>query len=153
MTINKIKGNNFGPNKSERSSSASQSPESGKAKASGAAGSTRDAANVSLSGSKFENELSFAKNILGNVRQDSLASLKKIKQKINAGAYNTEAVHKEISTFVEKDLTSLKSLFVKPAKSASTSSLITAERKDYLLENPEVTKKVADEIARQLKGL
>lgn len=157
MTINKIKGNNYGPKKSERSDAVSKSSDSkkgsGASKAGAAAGKGKDATNVSLSGSKFESELSFAKNILGNARKNSLVSLKKIKQKINAGEYNTEAVHKEISSFISNDISSLENLFSQSVKSKSTSSVITAERKQHLLENPEVTQKIADQIARQLKNL
>lgn len=156
MTINKVKGNNYGPNKPEKSNSVSKSSDAARSNntsKSQAAGSPKNAATLSLSGSKFESELSFAKNILSNARQDSLASLKKIKQKINSGAYNNEAVHKEISSFIQSDLSSLEGLLSKPAEShAPSSPVLTAERREHLLENPEVTKKIADQIARQLKN-
>ena len=155
MNIDHIKGKNYSPNKSRkadessgvnRSESGSKSPESKSNK-------VASSDNLSLSGSIFENEVAFTKKILSNSRSDSLERLRKIKQKINSGAYNNEAVHEKISTLVSRDLTSLQSILSGPEESGDASSTISENHKQRLLENPEVTKKVADRIAQVLRNL
>jgi len=155
MNIEQIKGNKYIPaGKSPKSKSSSKTNQSGKGsdarKTSIRTG--KSATNLSLSESKFKNEVAFTKQVLSNTRQKSLDSLKKIKQKINSGAYNNKKIHQEISSLVKNDLSTLQSIFSHSSVKKS-SVTISEKRKKHLLNNPDVTKKISNRVLKDLQNL
>ncbi|HYW36327.1 MAG TPA: hypothetical protein VE868_13035 [Balneolaceae bacterium] len=155
MNIEQIKGNKYIPaGKSPKSKSSSKTNRSGKGsdarKTSNRTG--KSATNLSLSESKFKNEVAFTKQVLSNTRQKSLDSLKKIKQKINSGAYNNKKIHQEISSLVKNDLSTLQSIFSHSSVKKS-SVTISEKRKKHLLNNPDVTKKISNRVLKDLQNL
>lgn len=108
---------------------------------------------VSLSQSSFDNELHFAKNLFDKLHKDSFSTLRQVKKKIARGEYNTEKVHQEISKGIENDLTTLKDLLKPEISDNSGKKKLSAEYRNYLIENPKVIKKVADSISEDLKKI
>ncbi len=156
MNIDNIKSNSYSNKKTGKSDSSAKTGKansrSGDAQ-SKSGGLPKNAANLSLSGSEFKSEVAFTKKVLANSRNESLASLPKIKQKINAGVYNSDKIAKEISLNIANDLTSLPSSSSESADKASAGAEITGDHKKRLLEDPQVTKKVADKIADVLRNI
>jgi len=152
MSIEQINGSNYS---SKSSKSGSSSPVD--AKKSGAesskSGAVRPSDSLSLSGSKFESEIALTKKILDNTRQDSFAALKEIRKKIDAGAYENEAVQQKISALVDEDISLLHNINSKSTDDAEGEVAITAEHTEQLLQNPQITEKVAEAIAKNLQNI
>lgn len=128
MNIEQIKGNSYIPQKSGKSGSASKTNSAkSQPKSADAGGSGQNATNVSLSKTNFDNEVAFAKDVLGNLRQDSLDSLKNIKQKVDNEAYNSKEVHQEIGSLVKNDLSTLKHILSHSPDSGDSSSATSGD--------------------------
>jgi anti-sigma28 factor (negative regulator of flagellin synthesis) len=154
MNIEQIKGNRYTPLKAGKGDSSSKANEAkSHSKSAGSSGKNQNATNVSLSDSIFDGEISFAKNALSNIRHNSLNSLKEIKQKIDEGAYDSEKVHQEISSLVEKDLPNLTNIFPHSTDAGNAPPTISGDHKKRLLQNPEVLKKVSENIAKELQHI
>lgn len=155
MSIDQIKGNNYSsrPAKSNSSAKANNANKSDVNAPKDASNNTKQADSLFLSGSKFANEVEFTKNLLRNTRKDSLASLKAVKKKIDAGAYDNEAVHKEIGALIDEELSMLQHILNQPPEENDTGSTISTEHKERLLQNPKVTQKIAEEIAKYLQNI
>lgn len=154
MTIDQINGSGFTPHKPGKGDSASKANE-GKSSpaAKGTSGQHSDVANLSLSDSIFDNEIEFTRNALSNIRHESIDSLKNIKQKIDAGAYNSDEVHREMSSAIEKELPNLTNIFSHSSNAGNAPATISDYHKERLLNDPDVIKKVSETIVQDLQGL
>jgi hypothetical protein len=156
MNIDQLKGNSYNPKRTGKNDSSAKTEKansrSGNAQ-SKSGGLPKNAANLSLSGSEFKNEVAFTKKVLANSRKESLASLPKIKQNISAGVYNSEKITKEISANIADELSSLPTIPSEATDKASSETEITEDHKKRLLDDPQVTKAVADKIANVLKNI
>ncbi len=155
MSIDQIKGNSYSsrPAKSNSSAKANNANKCDVNAPKEASNNINRADSLSLSGTKFTDEVEFTKNLLHNTGKDSLRPLKAIKQKIDAGAYDSEAVRKEIGAHINEELSMLQHILNPPAEENETDSTISTEHKEQLLQNPEVTQKVAEGIIKSLSDI
>jgi hypothetical protein len=153
MNIEQIKGNRYTPQKAGKSSSSSKTNRAESHSEAANSNDTQKAANLSLSGTQFDSEISLAKRVLNNVQQESLDSLKNIKQKINEGAYNSEDVHRKMSALIENDLATLTHSLPHTSDAGEVSPTLSDEHRKRLLEDPDVLKKVSTNIAKDLEQL
>jgi len=107
---------------------------------------------VNLSGLKFASEIDFARTTLDKLKAENLSSLKKVKQKIDQGAYTNDKVHDQISTIVKDDLTSL-SILLDENSTGNSSENISAEQKDFLLNNNKVLEEITSKIFNDLNKI
>lgn len=156
MNINQIQNGNYSE-KDIKKSDKSRSASSEKARSADAASSKEvQSDRFTPSGTKMSNEFDLATSELKKLRNKSFDSLREIKNKIDSGAYNKEEVHQKIGKLVEKDLTSIDQILSKMPGSEGVDSdkkTLSPEYKEYLIENPEVVEKVADQVAGDLKKL
>jgi predicted phage-related endonuclease len=154
MNIEQIKGNRYIPQKVGKSNSASEADQTkSRSKTGNAAGNAQGAINVSLSESKFDDETAFAKKLLADNRKESLDSLKKIKQKIENGAYNKKEIHQKISTLIKNDISTLTHIFPHSSDDENVSPKLSDGYKKQLLENPDMVKKVSKNIAKDIEHI
>lgn len=153
MNIEHIKGNRYSAQKSGKGHPVSKtnSPKSHSKSVDGGEIS-RDATKVSLSATEFDNEIAFSKSVLGKIQQKSLDSLKNIKQNIKEGAYDSEQVHREISTLIKNDLSTLTHLFPHTSDTGDART-ISEDYKNKLLENSDVADKISNNILNDLRKI
>jgi hypothetical protein len=156
MNINQINSGNFSEKDIKKSQkSRTSGPEKGDT-VNKASSKEVPADRFTPSGTKMSNEYDLAASELAKLRDASFASLRNIKKKIEAGAYDNQEVHKKISALVEKDLNSLDQILSKMPGSEGVDTekkTLAPEYKKYLIENPRVIQKVADQVAADLKKL
>ncbi len=154
MTIKHIKGNSYTPRQTGKSESASKINKTKEhSKTTDSANASKSATQLSLSDSKFDNEVTFAKNVLCNIRRGSLDSLKKIKQNIDSGTYDNESVQNEVSSLIKNDIFALQHILSHPSGDKNDAPTISDDHKKRLLENTEVVKMVSDRVSEDLKHL
>jgi anti-sigma28 factor (negative regulator of flagellin synthesis) len=153
MNIEQIKENRYTPQKTKRGASSSKTDRTESRSRASGTGSTQRATNLSLSGSQFDSEITFAKEMFSNIQQESLDSLKEIKQKINDGAYNSEEVHRKMSPLIKNDLSTLTHILLHSSDTRNTPPALSDEHKKRLLEGPDVIKKVSENIAKDIENL
>ncbi|SMO59612.1 hypothetical protein [Fodinibius sediminis] len=156
MTINKINGNNIPEKnigKSRQSGGAKESAFEGAPKAGAHRRSISD--KFTLSEIDFKGDAAFAKKELEKLDNRSFEALRKIKARIERGEYNSSEVHKKIGALVEQDLNAIEHVLATPSEAgtaAEETSLSEGYRR-YLIENPKVISRVAEQIAADLKRL
>jgi hypothetical protein len=153
MNIEHIKGNRYTPQKTEKGAPSSKMNRTKSGSKASGISNIQKAANLSLSGSQFDSEITFAKKALSNVQQESLDSLKEIKQKMNDGAYNSEEVHRKMSLLIKNDLSTLTHIFPHSSDTRNAPPALSDEHKKRLLEDPDVIKKISENIAKDIEHL
>lgn len=146
---NELSNNSLGKtNKSSKPDRTSSTGKSEAKKSNPAKGDT-----VNLSGLKHASEIDFARTSLDKLNAEKHNSLKKIKQKINQGAYvNNKDVQSQVGSGVETDLKSLASLLDERSAGSSSHS-ISAEQKDFLLNNDKVIDKITGKLIDDLNKI
>lgn len=156
MTINQINSGNFSEKDIKKSQkSRTTGPENPRSADADAPKQTRTD-RFSPSGTKMSSDFDLAATELQKLRENSFSSLSDVKQKIKEGAYDTEEVHQKIGSLVKKDLDSIEQMLSKMPGSEGVDSnkkSLSPEYKEYLIENPKVVEKVADQVAADLKKL
>lgn len=157
MTIDKINSGNFTEkdlNKSKKSDKAHSADNSGKADNTSSAEAKKD--RFSPSGTKMSSDFDLATAELEKLRDSSFGSLKEVKKKIQEGAYDKKEVHQKIGSLVEKDLKSVEQMLSKMPGTEEVDAdkkSFSAEYQQYLIENPKVVEKVAQQVAADLQRL
>lgn len=153
MTIQNINNNNYPDKSVNKSDKSNASKQAGKGNhTAGAQGSDATASDsLNLSKTEFSSEVELAHSILKKQNSGNFGRLKKIKQQINQGTFDTEEVHSEIASMIENDILSL-SNDIEPVTDSDGLSL-TPEYREFLTENEAVREKVADKVARDLRKI
>lgn len=99
---------------------------------------------ISLSNSDIKTEKAFALNVLDKLTSTDASKLNEIKAKIASGAYGSDDVTSEVSALVSKDLSSIES---------NSPARISEEKKDFLLNDPEVLDTVSKRIGDDLNSI
>ena len=126
---------------------------------SAASSSKRSAAvdRVEISGKEFTDSVEFARNVYRTENAQRVEKLQNIRKKMNAGFYESEAVVDKLSSKLTGQLRSLEASLIVPESSASTekaeAKTFTDQEMTRLANDPDVTKSVADRIARDLDSL
>jgi len=109
---------------------------------------------LSLSEASKITEQELALRAYDKLKSDSFSRLGEIKSKIDAGAYNASEVHSNVSEGVHKQLHALeKSLEADTNIQDLQIEKLTPEKKQFLLEDPQVQRTVSEEIAKSITKL
>jgi len=88
------------------------------------------------------------------LKTDSFSKLGEIKSKIDAGAYNASEVHSNVRKGIHQQLQALeKSLEGDTISEDPKIEQLTSEKKQFLLEDPQVQRAVSEEIAKSISKL
>jgi anti-sigma28 factor (negative regulator of flagellin synthesis) len=99
---------------------------------------------VSLSNARPDSAKAVGLNELNKLNAASAEKLNAIKAKIVDGSYDSEEVLSKVSRAIADDLQTVP---------ASENSQLSEERKDFLLNDPDVQQTVANKISQELKKL
>lgn len=134
--------------KSEKTTNAEKSSDAGKA-------TSVKSDKFEISGTKFADDIAFAKSILSKIDEKQLNSLKQIRKNIDQGVYDTQKVQDEIGKEFEKDLVAVESFLRASSESddASESSSLSESRIRFLTENEDVFDQITGKIMDDLEKL
>lgn len=159
MTINKINSGSYSEKDVKKSSSSRSTDATGSAgEASSSQAPKAKGDQISLSGSFFKGDFDFARKELAKLGgNNSFSNLREVKQKIERGEYDKQEVHEKIGSLMGKDLASLEKVISRAPQSEEPAEgapkKLTAEYKEYLIENPKVVQKVVDQVMEDLRKL
>lgn len=157
MDISRLNNNKFVDNASQKKrvdKDSSAAEISGHKTGSADQAKSKKPDQLSLSEASKITEQELALRAYDKLKTDSFSRLGEIKTKIDAGAYNASEVHSNVSEGVHQQLHALeKSLETDIAGQDPKIEKLSPEKKQFLLEDPQVQQTVSEEIAKSITKL
>lgn len=107
---------------------------------------------LAISKTAYEGELRFAKSEYQKLQKHSIEALKEIKQKIEGGVYEQDKIQVKVSERMQGEIDAVDAMERQP-QMHQTSSELSTERKDQLLNDESILEKVSQKLIDDLSKL
>jgi len=111
---------------------------------------------LQISGKKFANEISFAKDVLSKIDANRIDSLKQIRADINQGVYDSENVQQLVGNRLQNDLIKIESFINSSGDRLSKSSrniTLNSDQVEFLTNDESVSDQITEKILNDLSNL
>ncbi|MGF1671343.1 MAG: hypothetical protein ACFCU6_12910 [Balneolaceae bacterium] len=108
---------------------------------------------VQITGAKFADDISFAKDVLSKIDSKQLESLKEIRIKIKKGFYDNQSVQEEVGIRLKNDLIRIEAFIHSQEETTDEPVSLNQEKIDFLKNNSSVTDRISEKILKDLKNI
>jgi len=137
-TVNKTDG----PKQVQNNENRASSPKTGKA----------ESDKLQISGTRFENDVAFAKDVLSKLEVKNSGKLDRISNNIKNGFYEESSVRNEISAKLKKDIDRVES-FIHASSDNTKPGPLNKEKIDFLTQSETVQDEISEKIIKDLSNL
>lgn len=155
MSIRNIQNSNIPENSVNKTGKTDASRDSASSKAPEKSGLSQPDT-LQISGKKFANEISFAKDVLSKIDANRIDLLKQIQTNIKQGVYDSESVQHDVSNRLQNDAIKIES-FINSSEDASAENSqninLSSDQIEFLTNDESVADQISERILKDLSNL